>query len=132
MQVRLGRVEWTVWSGWRDLNSRPLDPQIGGIGLCVSGEGGCSSRSIACKRSVMANRGRWAHIGPKFGALTPSNAMVAWETQATGCKRCRDWSRCHLRSAPGALSLPLTPRTATEATRSRRCGQVVETAFGLS
>src|SRR5215218_1572736 len=27
MQVRLGRMEWIVWSGWRDLNSRPLDPQ---------------------------------------------------------------------------------------------------------
>ena len=47
----------------------------------------------------MANRGRWAHIGPKFGALTPSNAMVAWETQATGYERCRDCTRCHLRSA---------------------------------
>jgi hypothetical protein len=29
MHVRLGRMEWIVWSGWRDLNSRPLDPQIG-------------------------------------------------------------------------------------------------------
>ena len=23
-----GRMEWIVWSGWRDLNSRPLDPQL--------------------------------------------------------------------------------------------------------
>jgi len=26
---------------------------------------------IASKRSVMANRGRWAQIGPKFGGLLP-------------------------------------------------------------
>jgi hypothetical protein len=29
-----------AWSGWRDLNSRPLDPQIGGICLWVSSERG--------------------------------------------------------------------------------------------
>jgi hypothetical protein len=50
------------WRGRQELMA--LDPQIGGIGLCVSRERGCSSRPIACKRSVMANRGRWAHIGP--------------------------------------------------------------------
>ena len=31
LQVRLGRMEWIVWLGWRDLNSRPLDPQIGSV-----------------------------------------------------------------------------------------------------
>ena len=63
----------------------------------------------------MANRGRWAQIGPKFGALNSFHAMVAWETQATACAR--QWSagmcrRCYLRSAWGAPNFAPQPRTA--------------------
>jgi len=32
--------------------------------------------------------------GPAMHLVTV--CMVAWETQATGCERCRDWRRCHL------------------------------------
>ena len=80
----------------------------------------------------MANRGRWAHIGPKFGALTPSNAVVAWETQATGYERCQDCTRCHLRSAREPSGRPSRFERRPRRPEGRRCGQAVETAFGLS
>jgi len=38
-------MEWIVGSGWRDLNSRPLDPQIGG-----------SLNATATQRSLNARR----------------------------------------------------------------------------
>jgi hypothetical protein len=66
-----GDVQDVVAEGG-DLGSGQVAPRSAEIGLCVSSERGCSSRPTASKRSVMANRGRWAPIGPKFGALTPS------------------------------------------------------------
>ncbi len=61
-----------ILSGWRDLNSRPLDPQIGGDLSVRLQRAWTWQPPRSHRRSVIVNRGRWAQIGPKFGARSPA------------------------------------------------------------
>jgi hypothetical protein len=53
-----------ILSGWRDLNSRPLDPQIGGP-LQLSGLERAVAREARSPGLIVIGRARrWAHVGP--------------------------------------------------------------------
>jgi hypothetical protein len=56
-------------SGWRDLNSRPLDPQIGGHRYAALTERAGPIRAARKRLGVPPRAVRWAQVGPKRCAL---------------------------------------------------------------